>query len=793
MNYVLSRVQALRLAAIPALALLGLLGGCGGGGGGVGSTPAPVSSPTPTPTATPTPTPTATTPAAPALIPASTFITAEYNRSDGPSFHNVIPAWQTGATGKGVTLGIVDTGIDTTNPEFAGRISPASADVAGTRGMVGADSHGTQVALTAAAARNDSGIVGIAYDATILMARADDPGSCATSGGCAFNDTAIAAGINLAVANGAKVVNLSLGGAGASPAVLRAVADAATAGVVIVVSAGNGTNHVGDPDPTTFAQALRQAGSGNVIIAGSVDGTGTISSFSNRAGTEAASYLAALGEQICCVYENGQIKVTTDSSGQSFITVVSGTSFAAPQIAGAVALLRQAFPTLTAQQVVSLLLSSATDAGAAGTDPIYGRGILNIGNAFAAKGTTSLAGTSAVLAPADSALVTSAAMGDATSGVKLSATVLDAYRRAYTVNLGASFRQAALAPRLGLALLGTGHPVNATLGNASLAFTTGQDAARPLGWSDPLRLSPADAQAARVLAGRVVARIAPHAVVALGFAQSADALVAQVQGADRPAFLIAPAAHDDFGFDRRDLLSTAVRHQLGRFGLTVAADAGRVAEPALRASARDRSLRDRPGVARIGLTLDRTAGPVTLGLGASWLAEDRTVLGARLAPGLGARGADSAFLDAGLDWQVGARLRVGASYRRGYTQARAGGTVLAASRLASSAWSLDLARRGLFAAGDSLALRLSQPLRVESGGLALLLPTGWNYGTQTASDTFHRINLVPSGREIDAELAWHGPLAGGTASASLFWRRDPGHMASLPPERGLAASWRVGF
>ena len=132
----------------------------------------------------------------------------------------------------------------------------------------------------------------------------------------------------------------------------------------------------------------------------------------------------------------------------------------------------------------------------------YGRGILNIGNAFAAKGTTSLAGTTAVLAAADSALVTSAAMGDATTGAKLSATVLDAYRRAYTVNLGASFRQAPLAPRLGLALLGTGRPVNATLGNASLAFTTGQDPAHPLGWSDPLRLTPDDARAARVLAGR---------------------------------------------------------------------------------------------------------------------------------------------------------------------------------------------------------------------------------------------------------------------------------------------------
>ena len=157
------------------------------------------------------------------------------------------------------------------------------------------------------------------------------------------------------------------------------------------------------------------------------------------------------------------------------------------------------------------------------------------------------------------------------------------------------------------------------------------------------------------------------------------------------------------------------------------------------------------------------------------------------------RGSDSAFLDAGFDWQAGARLRLGASYRRGYTQARSGGTLLAATRLQSSAWSVDLVRRGLFSPNDSLALRLSQPLRVERGGLALLLPTYWDYKTQTASDTLHQINLVPSGRELDAELAWRTPLAGGTASTSLFWRRDPGHIASLRPERGLAASWLVGF
>ena len=332
------------LALAVACSGLSLLAGCGGGGG-VSSTPAPAPAPSPTPTPAPTPTPT------PTPSPSATnFITSEYNRSDGPSFHNVVTAWQQGATGKGVTLAIVDSGIDTSNTEFAGRISPASADVVAGRGLVGEDDHGTQVALVAAAARNNSGIVGIAFDATIQMLRADSPGTCtdtsADEPGCKFDDSDIARGVDRAVAAGARVINLSLGGSAPDAEMRAAIGRAAAAGVVVVVSAGNdgdSTEAGIDPNnPDPFATGLRQSGNGNVIIAGSVGSGGTISSFSNRAGNESTWVLMGLGERVCCVYEGSQIK---NSGG--FVTVVNGTSFAAPQITGAVALLAQAFPNLT--------------------------------------------------------------------------------------------------------------------------------------------------------------------------------------------------------------------------------------------------------------------------------------------------------------------------------------------------------------------------------------------------------------------------------------------------------------
>ena len=94
---------------------------------------------------------------------------------------------------------------------------------------------------------------------------------------------------------------------------------------------------------------------------------------------------------------------------------------------------------------------------------------------------------------------------------------------------------------------------------------------------------------------------------------------------------------------------------------------------------------------------------------------------------------------------------------------------------------------------DSLALRLSQPLRIESGGLSLNLPVDYSYATLSPVMGLRRLSLSPHGRELDAELMWRGALWNGAASASLFWRKDPGHYATLPDDRGVAISWNRQF
>lgn len=783
-----------RVRLLPAISALALLTACGGGSGAAPSSTRPPTTPTPTPTPTPVPTPTPTpTP------PPTNFDTREFRDSDGPGFHNAITAWQAGITGAGSIIAIVDSGIDSDSPEFAGRIHPASTDVAGNRGIDGEDDHGTNVALVAAAARDNTGILGIAFNAQVLALRADTPGSCANdtpqdpSLSCLFDDRAIARGIDVAVSSGAKVVNLSLGGGAASRSVLDAVARAARAGIVVVVSAGNGGDgsepgiDPNQPDP--FAASLLQAGGANVIIVGSVDANGQLSDFSNRAGSAAASYLTARGERICCVYDNGRLFVE-NINGQQFVTVFSGTSFSAPQVSGAVALLAQAFPNLTGAQIVQILLDSARDAGAAGTDALYGRGILDIARALAPAGTTAIAGQSAAFALDQRVAVGSPAMGDALGRGSLSTIVTDRYRRAYNLELGAGMAGASVVPRLHGAVAQYGRSLAAGGRDVTLAFQVNDRS----GANQFLRLTPDEAEGARVLAARVAARIAPGTQIGLAIAQDADGLVAQLQGRSGAAFRIAPGVQRDTGFLQQGDTALALRQQVGPWGVTFHTVRGEVRQnfaPRLE-EVLDRQ-RERLPVQSFGLAFDRKLGALAATLGLSWLQEDRSVLGAWFSPALGQHGADSWFVDGAAQWQIGTDWTLGGATRLGLTRARSGDVIAQGSRMFSHGWAFDLTRSNVLATGDAVGLRFSQPLRVEHGGLRVNLPTSYDYASETPGYTIQRFSLAPDGRELIGELAWQGPVKRGRGGASLFYRHQPGHYADAPADVGAMVSFSAGF
>ena len=775
------------LAALP-------LAGCGGGGGARPSpTPAPPSAPAPNPTPTPVPTPTPTPP------PTGNFNTAETRRSDGVNFHGAITAYQAGATGQGILAGVIDDGIDEDSPEFAGRISSFSADVAGSRGINGEGSHGTNVAQILLGAKNDAGTMGIAYNANLLVLRADRPGSCATEdptndeSGCLFPESAIAAGLDRAISAGARVVNISLGGDDGPGATLRAAVGRATAaGIIVILSAGNeGDTTAGGNDPNNpglFAQGMRDAGGGLVIIAGSVSINGVTSDFSNRAGIYAGSYLAALGEDVCCAYKDGVI----ETEG-GFVFIISGTSFAAPQVAGAVALLAQAFPNLSSQQIVQLLYQSARDAGAAGDDAVYGQGVLDIARAFQPMGATTLAGTATAVNLGSALGILGGPMGDA--GVARPGSTLglvaDGFGRAFSVDFGRS-----LAPRrpdfkLSGAIGGLVRQQSAASHTTALSLVTAPGAGR----DDPLAgLSFHDAQRARTLAASVMTRLDARTRIGFAAGRGTSGLLGGERGDSVAAMLIVDGAHDGLGFAASPGIGSVLRRSITTHQhVSIILEDGKVAGSRWQD---DPLLRYRSGrngrYQKLGVGWDGRFGPLRAALGGGWLRESDSLLGARLGPFFGARGATSLVGDANLAFDLANGWRLSGAWRQMWTRPDRGGLITGGA-LWSSAFSFDVAKAGLLRRGDRAALRLGQPLRVARGGIDLQLPVAHDYASGRTDFDRRSYNLAPTGRELVVEASYAVSLFGGDLIANSWWRQDPGHIAAMPDDKGAALRFTLGF
>ncbi|MCF8708509.1 S8 family peptidase [Rhizorhapis sp. SPR117] len=709
---------------------------------------------------------------------ATNFNTAEYDNSNGAKFHDAITAWEAGASGATILVGVVDTGIDIASPEFSGRISSASIALGGNSSYQDEDGHGTGVTGILAAARNDREIMGVAFDANILALRADTAGSCADVDGCTFADNDIAAALDRARTNGAKVVNLSLGGSPANSTLRAAIDRATNAGVIIVISAGN--DGTAGPDPLATI-ATDPVARGLVIIAGSVNEKSVISSFSNRASGAENVYLAALGEKV------RSLDLENDPASHY---VYSGTSFSAPQIAGAAALLAQAFPNLTSAQIVQLLLSSATDAGATGTDSVYGQGILNIAAAFAPQGPTSLAGSSTVISFTDNGAM-SAPMGDAASSANLSTIVLDSYGRAYGMNLAATLQAdnppLSLAPQLQANRRSFAITQGAT--RISLSIARSSDGMASV---TPLLLSGEEARQARARAGYIATKLGPHTGFAIGFAQSAGTLAAMVRGKNEPAFLIASGPTTTQGFRSSPDNSIALHWNLGAFALTASAETGNALVRREQIEPPWDQYRQQP-YSTFSIGIDRQLGPLALAFTANHLSENKSVLGARFSPLLGAGSSRSLFVDTDLRLDAGGGWGLGMAWRQGWTWASSGGALANDALLKSNSFAFDLWRTGLFDSRDHIALRVSQPLRISSGGLGLFLPSGYDYGTQETVYSVQRLNLAPAGRQIDVETAYSCALPFGDITANIYYRKDNGNIASYPDDIGAAVRLRTVF
>ncbi|MCO8269689.1 type VII secretion-associated serine protease mycosin [Actinoplanes sp. TRM 88003] len=264
------------------------------------------------------------------------------------------------ATGAGVRVAVIDSGVDAEHPQLRGRVEQGADFLHGEdSGRQDCAGHGTAVAsIIGASPATDTGFQGLAPDAVIVPVRISEQLEIGDDVvGDRGSPAQFADAIDWAVDEGeADVINLSLVMTEDNDAVQAAVARAIAAGVVVVAAVGNkGRPEDGNPDPFPAKYS-------GVIGVGAITSSGVRASFSQR-GTYVD--LVAIGEPV------------TAANRVSGHTTVSGTSFATPFVSATAALLKQRFPAITPAQVRQRIVATADPVPGGPSSPEYGRGALN--------------------------------------------------------------------------------------------------------------------------------------------------------------------------------------------------------------------------------------------------------------------------------------------------------------------------------------------------------------------------------------------------------------------------------
>jgi membrane-anchored mycosin MYCP len=265
------------------------------------------------------------------------------------------------STGAGVTVAVVDSGVDADHPQLrrAGKVLRGRDFflVGKLPGNYDCISHGTAVASIIAADRADGvGFQGIAPGAAILPVRVTDRDVNDAGNVQLLDPLVLARGIRYAVDSGAKVINLSLAGDRDQASVRSAVAYAVARDVLVVAAVGNRQQNDGNQLPSYPAAYKGVLGVGAIDISGArIPGS-------------------QIGPYVDLVAPGGAVLGATRRAGHQYL---EGTSFATPFVAATAALVRAAYPKLTAAQVTQRLMATATPARGGVGSQEYGAGVVN--------------------------------------------------------------------------------------------------------------------------------------------------------------------------------------------------------------------------------------------------------------------------------------------------------------------------------------------------------------------------------------------------------------------------------
>ena len=455
---------------------------------------------------------------------------------------------------------------------------------------------------------------------------------------------------------------------------------------------------------------------------------GRIASFSNRCGIAAAYCIAAPGEDMAHAYFGPD--PNTGEADRGYAADGSGTSLAAPMVAGGLALMKQLFRgQLSHTELVTRLFATADKGGVYADSAVYGQGAMDVGAATSPVGVLEVP----VASPARGGLRLTAL------GFRPGPALGDGMRRS-------------LAGREIMALDELGAPFWRRLGNFTAAATAPPVAARLRRFLAAEPAGPVSAAGARGESG------SGRETAPLSFTTARLGAPSEIRGSHLA------------------LAEGGVKATLaGRNGLSAAA------------FATDGQTGTRSAV---GASLGWRRADWPVGLRAGWIGEQETLLGSVGEGAFGALAAGTSFLgvDAAADldgWRIGASAEFGL-----VAPAARGGLVTRVSTLATSAFALHAARA--LAGSGMLRLSVSQPLRVERGRASLSLPAGRTrqgavFHSQAQAD------LAPSGRQLDFAGQWRRPRAGGELRLGAVLSLRPGHRQATDPEWTFLGGWRREF
>ncbi|HPN52011.1 MAG TPA: S8 family serine peptidase [Anaerolineaceae bacterium] len=271
---------------------------------------------------------------------------------------NAPAAWDITTGDSSVIVAVLDSGVDLDHPDLADKIVNGIDYVDDDSTPQDTNGHGTHVAgIIGASSNNGIGITGVSWGARIMPVRVLD-----SNGSGYLSD--IVSGINWACSNGAKVLNLSLGGRTDSESLKTAVDNAYASGCFVVASAGNCGDSYYSYNGCTYMNQPSYPGAYDHVFAVAA----TTSSDGHASFSTQGSYvdIAAPGKDIYSTMYNNTY------------TYKDGTSQAAPFVSGLAALILSIKPGFSPDQVRQVIESTAVDLGSVGVDDFYGVGRINI-------------------------------------------------------------------------------------------------------------------------------------------------------------------------------------------------------------------------------------------------------------------------------------------------------------------------------------------------------------------------------------------------------------------------------